>query len=68
MDNIFELCNIDNEVYYKMGIADGVKLDNEIKKQIENTCKFLEKALTFNNKHVKINTVVRENDSIYFYT
>lgn len=35
MDDIYELCNIDNEVYYKMGIADGIKLDDEIKKQLK---------------------------------
>lgn len=34
-DSISELCSINCEAYYKIGIADGVKLDYEIKKQIE---------------------------------
>lgn len=30
--DIYELCNIDSEAYYKKGIADGVKLRSEIQK------------------------------------
>lgn len=35
MNSIFKLCSMDNEIFYKMGVADGVKLDKEIKEQLQ---------------------------------